>query len=170
MPALTRAAMKAGKSKDAVTKDNKTAPSLGKCKSDNQGVNIGRGNKGNPVLEQRTNKKSLRSLILTATGATLEAAKTKGRDDTDYKNGDSMKKRKVLLSTKDMEVDKSRIKDSTCDNQPTNKKQTTPSLISLKTNLLGMKSDDDEVEDAKEASYLFKDAGKVAARAFFEKN
>eukprot|EP00957_Ditylum_brightwellii_P040913 3097654-Ditylum_brightwellii.AAC.1 len=103
MPTLTRAATKAGKSKDAVMKDNKTAPSPGKCKSDNQDVNIGRGDGGSPVPEQRTNKKSLRSLILTATGATLEAAETKGRDDADYENGDSMKKCKVLPSTKDTE-------------------------------------------------------------------
>eukprot|EP00957_Ditylum_brightwellii_P197414 15041400-Ditylum_brightwellii.AAC.1 len=77
MPTLTRAATKVGKSNDVVTEDNKTAPSPGKRKSDDQDVNIGRGDGGNPVLEQRTNKKSLRSLILTATGATLEAAEAK---------------------------------------------------------------------------------------------
>eukprot|EP00957_Ditylum_brightwellii_P156279 11894879-Ditylum_brightwellii.AAC.1 len=136
MPTLTRAATEAGKSKDVVMKDNKTAPSPGKRKSDDQEVRIVRGNGGSPVLKQRTNKKSLRSLKLTATGATLEAAETKGQDDTDYENGDSMKKCKVLPSLKDMEVDESRIKESTFDNHPTNKKKTISPSISLKKNLL----------------------------------
>eukprot|EP00957_Ditylum_brightwellii_P209183 15360709-Ditylum_brightwellii.AAC.1 len=111
MPTLTRAATKAGKSKDAATKDNKAALSPGKRKSDDQDVHIGRSNGGSPVLKQRTNKKLLRSLILTAAGATLKAAETKGWDDTDYENGESTKKHKVLPSLKNMEVDESRIKE-----------------------------------------------------------
>eukprot|EP00957_Ditylum_brightwellii_P171745 13074587-Ditylum_brightwellii.AAC.1 len=78
-----------------------------------------------------------------------------------------------------MEVDKSRIKDSTCDNHPTNKK-TNNTIIDITekesagkvdaSDDKGVNSDDGKVEDVKEASCLFEDAGKVAARAFFEKN
>eukprot|EP00957_Ditylum_brightwellii_P206027 15346471-Ditylum_brightwellii.AAC.1 len=162
MPEVSRAATKAGKSKDAVTKDNKQHPIMANASLMTKMC----------TLEEEMGEAP--SLILTTTGATLEAAETKEQDDTNYKNGDSTKKCKVFPSLNDMEVDESRIKESTHNNHQTNKKNITIDITENKSAGKADASDDEGVNsdnnDVKEASCLFEDAGKVVARAFFEKN
>eukprot|EP00957_Ditylum_brightwellii_P089962 6851208-Ditylum_brightwellii.AAC.1 len=90
-----------------------------------------------------------------------------------------MKKRKVLPSLKDMEVDEPGKKESIRDNHPTNKKTNNITInITEKESAgkadvsddEGVNFDDNNVEDVKDTSCFPKDAGKVATRAFFEKN
>eukprot|EP00957_Ditylum_brightwellii_P030408 2302795-Ditylum_brightwellii.AAC.1 len=166
---MTRAATKAGEFKDAEMKDNKTAPSTGKRKSDDQDECIGSGIGGSLDPLEIKNKKSLRVLVLTASGATSEAVETEGLESNIYKNGDPMKKCKVLPSPKDMEA--------IHDNQPTNEKTNNNTIDLTETESAGkadepvnegVNLDDDGVEVVKDSDSLSEDTRKAVTRAFNE--
>eukprot|EP00957_Ditylum_brightwellii_P146593 11159833-Ditylum_brightwellii.AAC.1 len=63
---MTRAAMKAGEFKDAEMEDDKTAPSPGKCKSDNQDecIKSGIGGSLDPVQIKTRNHQEFWYLLL----------------------------------------------------------------------------------------------------------
>eukprot|EP00957_Ditylum_brightwellii_P176844 13470419-Ditylum_brightwellii.AAC.1 len=90
-----------------------------------------------------------------------------------------MKKRKVLPSPKDMEVDEPEKKEVILDNQPTNEKTNNHTIDLTETESAGkadepdnerVNLDDDVVEVVEDSGSPSEDAGKAAARVFFEKN